>query len=69
MLQQTRVETVKAYYTRWMEAYPTLADLAEADLERVNELDNQVKAIGTRGQETEKLVKQILSKLDEVLNK
>ena len=38
MLQQTRVETVKAYYTRWMEAYPTLTDLAEADLERVNEL-------------------------------
>jgi A/G-specific adenine glycosylase len=30
MLQQTRVETVIPYYTRWMERFPTLADLAAA---------------------------------------
>ena len=31
MLQQTRVETVIAYCTRWMERFPTLAALAAAD--------------------------------------
>ena len=30
MLQQTRVETVIPYYTRWLERFPTLRDLAEA---------------------------------------
>ena len=28
MLQQTRVETVRAYYARWIRALPTLAALA-----------------------------------------
>jgi len=31
MLQQTRVETVIDYYTRFIERYPTIADLAAAD--------------------------------------
>ena len=31
MLQQTRVEAVKGYYTRFLEALPTLADLAVCD--------------------------------------
>lgn len=31
MLQQTRVETVKEYYVRWMERLPTVEALAEAD--------------------------------------
>lgn len=31
MLQQTRVETVKDYYTRFLDALPTVADLARAD--------------------------------------
>ncbi len=31
MLQQTRVEAVKPYYTRFLDAFPTIADLAEAD--------------------------------------
>ena len=31
MLQQTRVETVKDYYRRFLEALPTIKDLAEAD--------------------------------------
>lgn len=30
MLQQTRVETVIPYFQRWMEQYPTIADLAHA---------------------------------------
>ena len=35
MLQQTRVETVLGYYARFMEAFPTLADLAAAPDEAV----------------------------------
>ena len=31
MLQQTRVEAVKGYYTRFLRTLPTIADLAEAD--------------------------------------
>lgn len=31
MLQQTRVETVIDYYLRWLQRWPTLADLARAD--------------------------------------
>nr|AAC36207.1 A/G-specific adenine DNA glycosylase [Schizosaccharomyces pombe] len=31
MLQQTRVETVKRYYTKWMETLPTLKSCAEAE--------------------------------------
>ena len=36
MLQQTRVSTVVAYFTRWMEAFPSLSSLAAASLEDVN---------------------------------
>jgi A/G-specific adenine glycosylase len=35
MLQQTRVETVQRYYTRWMERFPTIHALAAADLGEV----------------------------------
>lgn len=35
MLQQTRVETVIPYYTRWFERFPTLQALAEAPEEQV----------------------------------
>ncbi len=35
MLQQTRVETVRAYYTRWMARLPTVSALAEAPLDEV----------------------------------
>ncbi|MCL4559755.1 MAG: A/G-specific adenine glycosylase [Chloroflexi bacterium] len=35
MLQQTRVETVLAYFQRWMERFPTLQTLAEATEEQV----------------------------------
>lgn len=37
MLQQTRVATVIDYWTRWMSRWPTVADLANAPLEAVNE--------------------------------
>lgn len=35
MLQQTRVETVRPYFSRWLERFPTLADLAQAPLDEV----------------------------------
>lgn len=35
MLQQTRVETVRPYYERWLARYPTLQALAEAPLDDV----------------------------------
>jgi A/G-specific adenine glycosylase len=35
MLQQTRVETVRGYYGRWLERFPTLEALAEAPLDEV----------------------------------
>ncbi len=38
MLQQTRVETVKPYFTRWLSAFPTVRDLAQADEEKVLKL-------------------------------
>ncbi|KAL1936584.1 hypothetical protein VTP01DRAFT_718 [Rhizomucor pusillus] len=38
MLQQTQVATVIDYYNRWMEAFPTIHDLANADIEQVNTL-------------------------------
>jgi A/G-specific adenine glycosylase len=38
MLQQTRVETVRDYYHRWMEHFPDIRSLAEADLDTVLKL-------------------------------
>jgi A/G-specific adenine glycosylase len=38
MLQQTRVETVREYYRRWMRAFPTLESLARAPYPRVLKL-------------------------------
>ncbi|MEN6409174.1 MAG: A/G-specific adenine glycosylase [Anaerolineaceae bacterium] len=35
MLQQTRVDTVIPYFERWMQRFPTLAALAEADQQEV----------------------------------
>jgi len=35
MLQQTRVEVVRDYFQRWVQALPTLRSLAEADEEQV----------------------------------
>ncbi|KIR33639.1 A/G-specific adenine glycosylase [Cryptococcus deuterogattii MMRL2647] len=36
MLQQTQVTTVIAYWQKWMERWPTIGDLAKADVEEVN---------------------------------
>src|SRR5437667_5571235 len=38
MLQQTRVETVRDYYRRWIHAFPTLESLARAPQARVLKL-------------------------------
>ena len=38
MLQQTRVEAVKGYYARFLEALPTIADLATCDDEKLQKL-------------------------------
>ena len=38
MLQQTRVEAVREYYRRWMEALPTIRDLAESSEETLLKL-------------------------------
>src|SRR5215218_2488932 len=35
MLQQTRVETVLPFYTRFLERFPTVGDLARAEVEEV----------------------------------
>ena len=35
MLQQTRVETAAPYYLRWMERFPSVTELADADEEAV----------------------------------
>ncbi len=38
MLQQTQVAVVIAYFERWMQRFPTVADLAQASLEEVIKL-------------------------------
>ncbi len=38
MLQQTRVEAVKGYYARFLEACPTIEDLAQCDDDRLHKL-------------------------------
>ena len=38
MLQQTRVAAVLGYYARFMEAFPTIRDLAEAEEDRLMKL-------------------------------
>ncbi|KAH6909645.1 A/G-specific adenine DNA glycosylase [Coprinopsis sp. MPI-PUGE-AT-0042] len=38
MLQQTQVATVKPYYERWMAKFPTIKDLAAANIDDVNAL-------------------------------
>src|SRR5579859_1044270 len=38
MLQQTRVETVRPYYARWLRAFPTVQALARAEEDRVLKL-------------------------------
>ncbi|MCY4159481.1 MAG: A/G-specific adenine glycosylase, partial [Bacteroidetes bacterium] len=35
MLQQTRVDYVRTYYERFLDTFPTLEDLAEADINEI----------------------------------
>ena len=42
MAQQTRVETVRDYYLRWLEAFPTVEALAAADQQTVLKLCNHL---------------------------
>ncbi|MBQ9968693.1 MAG: A/G-specific adenine glycosylase [Oscillospiraceae bacterium] len=59
MLQQTRVEAVKGYYTKFLEALPTVADLANASEETLNKL---WEGLGyyTRVRNLQKAAKQIM---------
>lgn len=38
MLQQTKVETVKSYYRKWMEKFPSVQALAKATPDEVNSI-------------------------------
>jgi A/G-specific adenine glycosylase len=38
MLQQTQVATVIPFYNRWMKKFPTIQDLAVAEIDTVNSL-------------------------------
>lgn len=60
MLQQTRVEAVRAYYLRFVEALPTISDLANAEESRVLKL---WEGLGyySRARNLQKAAKQIVS--------
>lgn len=60
MLQQTRVEAVKEYYARFMNALPTVADLAACEEEKLLKL---WEGLGyySRARNLQKAAKQILS--------
>ena len=63
MLQQTRVEAVREYYRRWMEALPTVQDLAETDEESLLKLW-QGLGYYNRVRNMQKAAKQILEAHD-----
>ena len=45
MLQQTQVDTVKPYYERFIEALPTVEDLAGADEQRCFQIVGRVRLL------------------------
>lgn len=63
MLQQTRVEAVKPYYERFLQALPTVADLAEAEEETILKL---WEGLGyySRVRNMQKAAKQIMEEYD-----
>lgn len=65
MLQQTRVEAVKEYYTRFMQALPTVEDLAACEEEKLLKL---WEGLGyySRARNLQKAARQILSTYDSV---
>ena len=60
MLQQTRVEAVKGYYARFLEALPTIEALADADPDRLHKL---WEGLGyySRVRNLQKAAKQVMS--------
>ena len=65
MLQQTRVEAVKEYYRRFLEALPTVSHLAEAEEEQVLKL---WEGLGyySRARNLQKAAREIMAKYDGV---
>ncbi|MEZ4818590.1 MAG: A/G-specific adenine glycosylase [Bdellovibrionota bacterium] len=63
MLQQTRVDTVIAYWHRFLETFPTLADLAKADEQAVLQIW-QGLGYYRRAKLMHKAAKQVLSQFD-----
>lgn len=61
MLQQTRVETVIPYYTRWLERFPTLTALASA---RQQEVLHIWEGLGyySRGRNLHRAAREVLAK-------
>jgi adenine-specific DNA glycosylase len=48
MLQQTQVATVLGYYQRWLDRFPTIRDLADADEASVLRLSQGPKPASMR---------------------
>ncbi|KAJ3335659.1 hypothetical protein HDU91_002082, partial [Kappamyces sp. JEL0680] len=48
MLQQTRAEKVKEYYAKWIDKYPTLAQLAASSLDDVHGMSEISPVAGTQ---------------------
>lgn len=66
MLQQTRVETVIPYFERWMECFPTLADLAAAEQQAVLK---QWEGLGyySRARNLHKAAQQVMEKFGGII--
>ena len=65
MLQQTRVAAVLGYFARFMEAFPTVADLAAAPEEQLMKLW-QGLGYYSRARNLQKAAKQIMTEFDGV---
>ncbi|XP_041359050.1 adenine DNA glycosylase-like [Gigantopelta aegis] len=63
MLQQTQVATVIDYYNKWMKRWPTLQDLALAQLEDVNEMWSGL-GYYSRGRRLYEGTKKVVDKLE-----
>ncbi|CAN5304245.1 A/G-specific adenine glycosylase [soil metagenome] len=66
MLQQTRVDTVIPYYERFLDAFPAVEDLAEADQQQVLKL---WEGLGyySRARNMHKAAMEVINKLDGVI--
>jgi A/G-specific adenine glycosylase len=59
MLQQTQVATVIAYWQRWIEKWPTIADLATADVEVRRVVEGAVPTLRLTGPGSERDVARV----------